>query len=652
MSDIAFPISAASIRGMARGDMHEKAVDWRFHLRRVFERVTGFVFNPFRRLVLWFAARRVRAVARRFERYKTSQVIELLAERRGSVVSKRPLCRANLKTCALLVEVSRRELGLTPFVTQIMGALAIFSGKLAEMDTGSGKTLTVALAATMAAFGGERVHVVTANDYLARRDQEAFARFFETLGITSGLIVADVAQVDRRTQYANDIVYACNKEIAFDYLRNRISLGADAGPIRLAIEPVFSANAKANSMTMTNLPFAIVDEADSVLIDECRTPLIISSIAKPDPDWAHQALALGDALTVDADYKLNKEERRISLTPSGKKKLAAQAEELGGIWLNATRREHAATQAISARAFYVRDEHYIVVEGKVELIDEYTGRVAEGRALGDGLHQIIEAKEGCEISGRRYTQGRMTYQRFFRRYRRLAGTTGTAREVSGELFAVYGQHVLRIPPPMRCRRRTLWTRIFSTEEKKWGRVVARIRTMTGRGRPVLVATRTVRASAELSEKLNAAGIEHQLLNAVQDADEAGIIARAGEAGRVTVATNMAGRGVDIQLTQQVRDLGGLHVILTEMHEAGRIDRQVMGRSGRQGDPGSYEEYLSWTDALVEKFGGWRRRLRYGGRSAFLFAQKRAERLHSRARIDLLRGDMRREEQLGFTGSTE
>ncbi len=640
------------LRQMARAESDPRPVDWRFHVTQRTEAVIGALRDPVSRLNLRLAALRVSRVAARNRNLPLENLQEALAREVPRLRADRPFSRHSLRALGLISAICHQVQGLTPFPTQIMGALAICSGRLVEMETGSGKTLTAALAAGLAGLGGESVHVVTANDYLAARDRETFAAFFDALGLTTGLVVHSVPPTERAPEYRARVLYASNKEIAFDYLRNRIMLGGAQGAIRLSLEAVHSASARVAGLTMNGLPFAIVDEADSVLIDECRTPLIISEIAEADPDWAHQALSLADDLNEGGDYTLDGQRRVVELTPRGEAKLADSGERMGGIWRNSVRRNHGAVQALSAKHLFVRDEHYIVRDGKVALIDEFTGRVAQDRALGDGLQQIVEASEGVEITGRRLTKGRMTYQRFFRRYRKLAGMTGTAREVAGEFRAVYGLRVLSLPPPKPSRRRYGRVRILGGQDAKWEKVARRAAQIAGEGRPVLIATRTIRASMALEEHLLAAGLEATLLNAAQDADEAAIIGDAGMPGRITLATNMAGRGVDIMLTDTVRANGGLHVILTEVNEAGRIDRQVLGRCARQGDPGSCEIILARDDGIIEKFGSRRTRSRLATWAGVQKAQKRAERLMARARLDLLRFDLRREGFLGFLGGSE
>ena len=652
MSEACDPLGMVVLRRMLPSGEDTAQLGWQFHLARLAETLLG----PTRERCTALRMRQLGWHAHRLMKRHVGWADAALRDRLEAIRCELRPGRAGLgatvEALAILGVIAERTLGLRPFSTQMAGALVLYSGRLAEMETGSGKTLTAALAAALAVLSGQQVHVITSNDYLARRDHETLAAFYTAIGCKVGVIVHDVPPADRRKAYSSDIVYASNKEIAFDYLRNRITVGSDASAIRLLFEALSSPRPRLAEITMTGLPLAIVDEADSVLVDECRTPLIISATEAPEPEWAETALRLADELAVGADYNVESERRVIELTRAGRNRLKTMGEALGGIWRHPGRREHAAIQGLSARLLFQRDDHYLVRDGKVQLIDEYSGRVADDRSLGDGLQQVIEAKEGVEISGRRRTLGRMTYQRFFRRYGRLAGMTGTAREVGPELAAVYGLHVVRIPSSRRSRRRVGTVRILATEDRKWRLAARRAVRLSQRGIPVLLATRTVRASERLAAELDALGATYALLNAAQTSEEAEVIAGAGQRGRITVATNMAGRGVDIRLGDGVDRLGGLHVILTERHESARIDRQVMGRCARQGDPGRFEEVLSREDALVQKFGGWKARSLISAPWDFVRAQRRAERLHARARFSLLQQDLRRDEHLSFSGRSE
>lgn len=577
------------------------------------------------------------------------------------------LTDANLaETFALIREAARRTIGLCHYRVQVLGALAMVRGAVAEMETGEGKTLTATLAVGTAGLAGIPVHVVTVNDYLAERDAETMRPLFERLGLSVGTLKHGILPPERRRIYQRDIVYAANKEIAFDYLRDRVRFGGPPRNTRLKLQHFLDpAGAAADPPVMRGLHFAIVDEADSVLIDEARTPLILSreTDAEAERAWAETAHQLARALFEDRDYIIHQRERRVELTDRGKRLLERLGLRAGGLWENRIRREQAVRQALTARFLYKAGDQYIVSDGKVVIVDEYTGRVMEERSWNDGMHQLVEAKEGVEITPRKEVLARMTYQRFFRRYRHLAGMTGTAREVASELSSVYRLNTVAIPPNARSRRRRFRSQLYATADRKWRAVAERARSLSEAGRPVLIGTRSVAASEAASGELTRLGIAHDLLNARNDSAEAEIIARAGQSGRVTVATNMAGRGVDISLGEGVAVLGGLHVILTERHDSKRIDRQLEGRTARRGEPGTSEAILSLEDAILEMTTagrGFLARLarvpgtggRLAARILFRRAQKRAERANARARRILLDQDRRLGTMLAFSGEPE
>ena len=553
---------------------------------------------------------------------------------------------------ALIRATAERTVGMRHFGVQLIGGWALLKGMVAEMETGEGKTLTATLAAATAALAGRAVHVITVNDYLAGRDAEAMRPVYEALGLSVGCVVHGLDADARRAQYARDIVYCSNKELTFDYLRDRLALGGRPRPLADRIDAL-AGGARAQ-LLLRGLQFALVDEADSVLIDEARTPLILSAQAKRSGEEAmlRQALELARSLGPE-DYLI--EENRVELTRQGSERLAALAQHLGGLWNGPNRRVRLARQALSALHLYAADKQYLVRDGKVQIIDESTGRLMPDRSWEQGLHQLIELKEGVAVTGQRETLARISYQRFFRRYLHLAGMTGTAAEVAGELWSVYRLRVARIPTNRPVRRRHEPERIFAGIDAKWSAVLAAIARRHATGQPVLVGTRSVAASEHLSGLLKEAGLPFQLLNARQDSQEAEIVARAGESGRITVATNMAGRGTDIKLAPGVAELGGLHVICTERHDSGRIDRQLFGRCGRQGDPGSCEVLVSVADDLVTthlKPASGRALPEWLGRSAVALAQWRAERAHSQVRRELLEMEDQLGDQLAFSGRGE
>jgi preprotein translocase subunit SecA len=553
---------------------------------------------------------------------------------------------------ALVREAADRTIGLRHYDVQLIGGAILLDGAVAEMETGEGKTLTATLSASAAALAGWPVHIVTVNDYLARRDAEWMGPIYRALGLSVGLVVHGLSPEERRAAYACNVTYVTNKDIAFDYLRDRILLRGQPSRLQLQLERLGGSDARLRRLLLRGLVYAIVDEADSVLVDEARTPLIISGAGDDAPERKlyETALEIAAALTAPRDFALGGTERTIELTNVGRDRIAELALPHGGLWTGGRRREELVRQGLTALYLMEKDKHYLVRDGRVQIIDEFTGRVMADRAWEQGLHQLVEVKEHCQLTNRREPLARISYQRFFRRYLRLAGMTGTAKEVAGELWSVYRLPVVRVPTNRPLNRQGLPPNVVTTEDEKWTAIVRRIAEVHAQGRPILVGTRSVAASEHLSLLLNRAGLPHVVLNARQDSDEAEIVARAGERGRITVATNMAGRGTDIKLAPGVANLGGLHVIATEFHEAGRIDRQLFGRCGRQGDPGTYEAFASLEDEIVRhaRWANW-----LGAKPLRLrLAQKMAERLYSRMRRDLLRYDEHMETALAFSGRGE
>lgn len=573
------------------------------------------------------------------------------------------VCRA----FALVREVAHRTIGQRHYDVQIFGGWVLLNGCIAEMATGEGKTLTATLAAATAAMAGVPVHIITVNDYLTGRDAQEMKPIYEMLGLTVGAITHDLDPVARRGAYACDITYCCNKELAFDYLRDRLVVGRQPNRIQLQLERLYGDATRLRQLVLRGLCFGIVDEADSVLVDEARVPLIISGAGGqvPEKKIYETALALARGLERGQDFSLDGRERSIRLTPAGQAALTMRAADLKGIWSGPRRREELVRQALTALYLFHRDVHYLVRDEKVQIIDEYTGRIMGDRSWEQGLHQMIELKEGCPLTPMQTSLARITYQRFFRRYLWLSGMTGTAQEVAGELWNVYRLATVTIPTNRPLQRRSHGDRLFATADQKWDAVVDRIGELRGQGRPVLVGTRSVAASEVLSAHLIKAHIEHVVLNARQDEAEASVVAAAGEEGRVTVATNMAGRGTDIKLVRRVAEAGGLHVLATERHEAARIDRQLYGRAGRQGDPGSYEAMMSLEDDLMVtprgRISRWAARLLLSsgrplqGRLARFIvrrAQVSAERMHARIRRELLQSEDQLESTLAFSGRVE
>jgi preprotein translocase subunit SecA len=575
-----------------------------------------------------------------------------------------PLC---IRSFALIREMASRTIGQRHYDSQLMGGWVILQGRLAEMETGEGKTLASTLAAATAALAGIPVHVLTVNEYLVKRDAESMGPLYRALGLTVGYVTQSMAPEQRRAGYACDITYCTNKQVAFDYLRDRLLLGNNRGRMRLQLESAYTDNSRLSKFLLRGLCFAIVDEADSVLIDEARTPLILTrNIDTPAQQAIYQkALNLARQMKNAHDFFLDPARRSVKLTLAGQRKLEGLRQSLEGFQQNTRRCEELICQALHALHLLHRDRDYLVREEKVWIIDANTGRTMPDRSWERGLHQMVEAKEGCPLTCAREQLGRLTYQRFFRRYLRLGGMTGTAREVSAELWSVYGLRVQRILLHCPSRRRELPAKVFSRAEEKWEVVINLVKRMQAQGQPVLVGTGSVADSELLSRQLTEAGVVHRVLNARQDKAEAEIVAAAGQKGQVTIATNMAGRGTDIPLADGVAELGGLHVIATCRNEAKRIDRQLYGRCARQGDPGSYQVLLSLEDELVRQNGRptlinffrryatkdnlFHRRLNL---IIIRLVQRGIERRHREARRALLQHDRQTGRLLAFSGHME
>ncbi|RMG38492.1 MAG: translocase [Gammaproteobacteria bacterium] len=628
---------------------------------RWLDRLVGAIYSraPFYRLRLRRFARRVIALEGRFAELSDDQLRESAWRLRPRLLRRRDDLEALAEAFALVREAGWRRLGKRLYPVQIMGALALYEGRMVEMATGEGKTLTAVPAAVVAALSGEPVHIVTVNDYLAARDAEINRPVFECFGLSCGVIDSDMEPEQRRQAYACDLTYVSNKNLCFDYLRDRISLRQRRSALRRRTFEYLQGGG-AEPLLLRGLAFAIVDEADSVFVDEARTPLILSTTGD-DPEAARiypQALEIARQLTEGRDYRVDRMNREVTLEKASRRRLETLTADLEGLWRIRKAREELVRQALTALLLFENGHDYLVIDGKVQIVDEFTGRIMPDRSWQAGLHQMIEAKEGVEITGEKRTLARITYQRFFRRYLRLAGMTGTATELAGEFRDTFGLLTVRIPTHRPVRRRHHGSSYLRTAAARWDRVAERAARCHAEGRPVLIGTRSVEASEQASAALSRRGLDHAVLNARQDEAEAEIIARAGEPGRITVATNMAGRGTDICLTEQVAARGGLHVILTEFHESGRIDRQLFGRCARQGDPGSVEAVVSLEDELFDRFAprhlklvrrlplgllcGWMRR----------HAQARAEREHAITRREQTKLDRQLEQALGFSGSME
>lgn len=567
---------------------------------------------------------------------------------------------------ALICEIAFRTLAMRPHIVQIAAAFALSAGCIAELATGEGKTLVATLPAVLAGFRGKGCHIVTVNDYLAERDAKLMAPLYQFCSLTVAPVTGEMKPHERRAAYLADITYTTNKELAADFLRDRLTLGRHDRLVGNLLARLIDRDAPvpADQLVMRGLACAIVDEADSVLIDEAVTPLIISGPA-PNSEQTHafaQAADIARQLNLAEHFRVDRKWREVTLTDIGRSRIDALCENLGGIWAGHRRTDELVTQALTARALYEQGKQYVVREGKVVIVDEFTGRLMPDRTWRDGLHQAVEAKEQLEIQPAKSTLARVSFQRFFRMYDKLSGMTGTAWEARHELYQTYRTPVVRIPTHKPIRRIKLPDRICRTSEARWNAVIDTIRAMHAQGRPVLIGTRSVEASEQLGARLTELNLPHQVLNAVRHAQEAGIVAEAGQPGRITVATNMAGRGTDIKLGEGVPEAGGLAVIATERNESGRIDRQLFGRSGRQGDPGSAEAILCLDDELMRRYApswvmamlnritpetGTRSRL---ARCLVVCAQNRAQRISRRQRFSVQKSDDWIDENLSFAGA--
>ena len=558
---------------------------------------------------------------------------------------------------ALVREAADRQLGMRHYPVQILGGIAIHSGAVAVMQTGEGKTLTATLPLYLAALRGKGAHLATANDYLAARDAELMRPVYEALGMRVGVVEAKTERPQRYQAYRADITYSTAKEIGFDFLRDRLAL-------REIEERGMSDHTEGNwgtsdeqDLVQRDLNFMLVDEADSILIDEARTPLIISSLPQDADErralfrWAAE---VHKQFELDRDFEYDREKKAVYLSGSGRKLVRKldKPQPLAGISLIDMYEQ--IELALLVHILYQRDRHYVVRNDEIVIVDEFTGRMAEGRKWRAGLHQAIEASEGLDVSLETAEAARITIQDLFLKYDRLSGMTGTVASSAAELNKIYQTPVVTIPTNRPPRRTANSDAVFGSSEQKWHAIVEEVREVHSVGRPVLVGTRSIDKSEHLSQLLEQAGLEHQVLNARHLEREAEIVAEAGRMGRITVATNMAGRGTDIRLEEESLQYGGLHVIISELHESARIDRQLIGRCGRQGDPGSYRFFMSLDDDIL--FSGFGRRvaerlIKLGERQkvfspamarVFRQAQARVEKKHFQGRKMLLYHEQQRQ----------
>jgi preprotein translocase subunit SecA len=638
---------------------------WYNHLKALFG-------TPSRRRLARAALRidQIRYWESEFSRLSDADLKQRSQQLRGRARGGESLNRLVPEVFGLVCVAAGRTVRLRPFDVQLAGGVALHEGALAELATGEGKTLTATFPVTLNALVGKGVHVTTVNDYLARRDGEWTGAIYDALGLSVGVLQMQMPEPERARAYRSDITYGTASEFGFDFLRDRLKVSGDKGQAAPFWAPWTTAigqfNQPLDPKVQREHHFALVDEADNIFIDEARTPLIISAPTRPaSPEeqvvylWADK-LALGMAR--DKHFTLDEKKQKVELTEEGRQ-LARYANPPTGPHSHAMDKLHEHLErAIQAHHRFRRDQHYMIEKDKVVIIDEFTGRRMPDRHWREGLHQAVEAKEHVPITLAADHAAQITFQSYFRLYTKLAGMTGTAAQNFWELRRVYKLWVVCIPTNREVIREAWDDRVYPTEDAKFEAIVEEVGRLREEGRSVLIGTRSVEKSEKLSQYLHAAGIEHQVLNAKQHEQEAKVVELAGLAGRVTIATNMAGRGTDIKLGPGVPDAGGLHVLGTERHEARRIDRQLVGRSGRQGDPGSAQFFLSLEDELLEALGPYRqealrqRGLRGGSgswdsyRPVFLKAQRRVERRHFRQRVDLMLYEKQRQEILKDLGA--
>lgn len=554
----------------------------------------------------------VKKVVKKIEAYRdkmvalTDEELQAKTSEFKKRVKKESLDKLLPEVFAVVREASRRVLGMEPYPVQMMGGIVLFNGQIAEMKTGEGKTLVAAMPSYLMALTGKGVHVVTVNDYLAKRDADEIGQVHRFLGLTVGCVLADMTKYARKEAYNCDITYVTNSELGFDYLRDNMAM-------------------KLEEKVQRGLHFAIIDEVDSILIDEARTPLIISGEKDKSMELYHLCDVLakkmvrgetsgeltkmdilaGNEVTETGDYIVNEKDKLVYLTEEGTKKVE-KFFSLKNYGDDANLEiQHHMMIALKAQSLMHRDIDYVVRDGEVLIVDEFTGRIMNGRRYSDGLHQAIEAKEGVEVKQESQTLATITYQNFFNKYDRKSGMTGTAMTEAKEFRNIYDMKVISIPTNRPVIRKDMADVVYLTKKAKYHAIVDAIKTAHATGQPILVGTVSIEVSELLSDMLKQEGIPHEVLNAKQNERESEIVSLAGQFNAVTIATNMAGRGTDIKLDEKAREAGGLFVIGTERHESRRIDNQLRGRSGRQGDPGKSVFYISLEDDVMRLFGGER-----------------------------------------------
>lgn len=545
------------------------------------------------------------------ERLEEDQLAAKLADLRASSKFARNaqsarISAAQVQVMAGINEAVRRVFGFRPHREQIIGAFAILEGSIAEMATGEGKTLTANLSAIAASWQGMPVHVVTANDYLATRDCELGQDLYAYCGVTAASVTGNTPPDARAAGYNHDIVYCTARDMLADHLRDSLILAGKTGRLKHALACARnSGKVEATGIVMRGVHQVIVDEADSVLIDEAVTPLIIST---PKPDdllaaAAVKAVELARALTENKDYTVNHDVRNVELTRAGRARVAKMVLDAGPFWQRSDRAEELVNMALYSMHMMVRDKHYIIQDGKVVLVDELTGRLARERTLSLGMQQVLEAALDLEISPPSEVSARLSFQRYFQRLKRIGGMTGTAKETKAELGKIYGLGIVTVPTHKPSQRRNLGYRVYASNAEKLRAIVQDACALSAKGCAVLIGVKSVLISDDLSDAFATYAPDQpvEIMNAINDAQESAIVARAGQCGTITVATNMAGRGTDIKIEPDVRATGGLHVIIAETNDFSRIDRQLIGRCARQGDPGAFMRYVALDEDVVMRF---------------------------------------------------
>ena len=569
------------------------------------ERVSGWFAQRRVRRLDWTRAKAIIGSARSMAGFSQAAFDDQITTARHLAVTQRDRPETVDLGFAVACEAIRREIGLSLHDEQVLGALALASGCCAELATGEGKTLTAILPAALDGWTGRGVHVITVNDYLARRDAETTAPAYRRLGISVGVLQESTSHDGRIKAYAADVTYTSDKQVIFDHLRDRLATPATPRMSGLILDGLLSDGSDwPSKVVQRGLHAAVVDEADSILIDEAVTPAIISlpgdaTIITAGLDAAFE---IARGWTIGREYTADHRLRSVSLTPHGITTLAQQSSRLPPFWAGPRRREELLLQALTAKELYRLGEDYVIADGKIMIVDRSTGRLLPGRQWQLGLHQAVEVKEGVELSPPTHVAARSSYQGFYQRYRRLCGMSGTALEVAPELWAWYRLPVVRVPTHKPIQRTTKPDRIFTSQDAKLAAAAERVRELHRNGRPVLLGAWSVNSSEAVSQLLTSMGVTHRVLNATREAEEAAIVEAAGAQHAVTVATNMAGRGTDIRLDPHARATGGLVVVATERHDEARVDRQLAGRAGRQGDPGGVEVFVSLDDKLILNYG--------------------------------------------------